>query len=80
MAGKSKGKTAIGNAVWIGDSVIVLSGVMIGNGAVIGAGSVVTRDVPAFAIAAGNPARVIRYRFETEVCQLIEGLAWWDWV
>jgi acetyltransferase-like isoleucine patch superfamily enzyme len=54
----------IGRNVWIGARVIVLSGVHIGDGAVIGAGAVVTRDVPPFAVAVGNPARVIRWRFE----------------
>ena len=52
----------IGNDVWIGDRVIILPGVHIGDGAVIGAGSVVTHDVPPYAIAAGNPARVIKSR------------------
>ena len=52
----------IGNDVWIGASCIFLPGVCIGDGAVIGAGSVVTKDVPAYAIAAGNPCKVIKYR------------------
>lgn len=54
----------IGDDVWIGSRVTILPGCHIGNGAVIGAGSVVTRDVPDYAIAAGNPVRVIRYRYE----------------
>lgn len=56
----------IGNDVWIGGASVVLSGITIGEGAVIGAGSVVTRDIPPFAIAVGNPAKVIRYRFESD--------------
>lgn len=75
----TRGETRIGNACWIGDSVIVLPGVTIGNGAVIGAGSVVTRDVPDYAIAAGNPARVLRRRFSEDKIALLQGLNWWDW-
>ena len=56
----------IGNDVWIGDRVIILPGVTIGDGCIIGAGSVVTRDIPAYAIAAGNPAKVLRYRGDSE--------------
>lgn len=67
------------NSVWIGDRAIVLTGVTIGDGAVIGAGSVVTRDVPAFAVAAGVPSRVLRSRFSTEVVEFLQELAWWDW-
>jgi acetyltransferase-like isoleucine patch superfamily enzyme len=58
----SKGPIIIGEDAWLGNGVVVLSGVRIGNGAVVGAGSVVVRDIPDFAIAAGVPARVIRYR------------------
>ena len=63
---------SIGNDVWIGARVIVLGGVTIGNGAVIGAGSVVTRDVPSYAVVAGTPARLIRYRFEEPVIRRLE--------
>ena len=69
---------SIGNDVWIGTRVIVLGGVTIGNGAVIGAGSVVTRDVPPYAVVAGTPARLIRYRFEEPVIRRLEELRWWD--
>lgn len=69
---------SIGNDVWIGANSCILSGVCIGNGAVIGAGSVVTKNVPDYAVVAGNPARVIKYRFSQEVIQLLNDLCWWD--
>ena len=69
----------IGHDVWIGHGAIVLPGRNIGNGAVIGAGSVVTKDIPAYAIAVGNPARVLRPRFAPRIAARLEALAWWDW-
>lgn len=68
----------IGHDVWIGRSAIVLSGVSVGNGAVIGAGSVVTKHVPPYAIVAGNPARIIRYRFSEQIIRSLENLKWWN--
>ncbi|MGN6111637.1 MAG: CatB-related O-acetyltransferase [Luteimonas sp.] len=79
VAGKSKGEVVIGNAVWIGDSVIILPGVTVGNGAVIGAGSVVTKPIPAYSVAVGNPARVVRKRFADDVIALLEQVHWWEW-
>ena len=68
----------IGNDVWIGDQVLLLPGVTtVGDGAVIGAGSVVTRSVPAFAVVAGNPARVIRHRFSRAVMAAVSESRWW---
>ena len=64
--------------VWIGQNVTVLPGVHIGDVAVIGLNSTVTRDIPAYTIAAGNPARVIRKRFDDEMIALLEKLKWWD--
>ena len=75
----SKGETKIGNDVWIGFRAMVLSGVTIGDGAVIGAGAVVTADVPPYAIVAGNPAKVIRYRFDASVIEKLLALRWWEW-
>jgi hypothetical protein len=69
----------IGHDVWIGHGAIVLPGRQIGNGAIVGAGSVVTKDVPAYAIAVGNPARVLRMRFADDIVMRIQALAWWDW-
>jgi acetyltransferase-like isoleucine patch superfamily enzyme len=68
----------IGHDVWIGRSAIVLSGVEIGIGAVVGAGSVVTKNVPAYAVVAGNPARLIRYRFSESIIQRLLYTRWWE--
>ncbi|SDB95488.1 Acetyltransferase (isoleucine patch superfamily) [Succiniclasticum ruminis] len=65
----SKGDIIIGNDVWIGYGSIILSGVHIGQGAIIAAGSVVAKDVPAYAIVAGVPAKVIKYRFSKEIIE-----------
>lgn len=71
--------TTIGHDTWIGHGAIVLPEVKIGNGAVIGAGSVVTKDVPPYAIVVGNPARIVRYRFDEATIEDLEAIAWWDW-
>ena len=73
-----KGDTIIGNDVWIGENSTILPGVQIGNGAIIGMNSVVGSDVPAYAVIVGNPARIIRKRFDTEMIELLEKFAWWD--
>jgi phosphonate metabolism protein (transferase hexapeptide repeat family) len=72
-------KCVIGNDVWIGHAAIVMLGVSIGTGAVIGAGAVVTKDVPAYAIAVGVPARPIRKRFSDEIIESLQRIAWWGW-
>lgn len=74
-----RGDLVVGNDVWIGYDALVMPGVVIGNGAIVAARSVVTKDVPPYAIVGGNPAQVIRYRFEPEVIALLQQLAWWDW-
>jgi virginiamycin A acetyltransferase len=76
---KSKGDVIIGNDVWIGFNVIILSGVKIGNGAIVGAGSTVIKDVPNYSIFAGNPAKLIRFRFDNETIEKLNKIAWWDW-
>ena len=75
----SKGDITIGHDVWIGAHAIILGGVTIGNGAVIAANAVVTKEVPAFSIVAGVPAKIIGSRFEPQIIEKIEELGWWDW-
>ncbi|MDO6390559.1 CatB-related O-acetyltransferase [Pontibacter sp. BT731] len=74
-----KGDTVVGNDVWIGYEAVIMPGVRIGNGAIVATKAVVTRDVPDYAIVAGNPAQVVKMRFtESEITQLLQ-IAWWDW-
>jgi len=72
-------RVTLGHDVWIGHGAIVLPGVSIGAGAAVGAGAVVTKDLPAFAIAVGVPARVLRFRFPPELIDALQRIAWWDW-
>ncbi len=74
-----KGDTVIGNDVWIGTKAVVMPGVQIGDGAIIGAHAVVTKDVPSYAVVGGNPARVLRMRFDEETATALLAMAWWDW-
>jgi virginiamycin A acetyltransferase len=74
-----KGDTIIGNDVWIGYEALIMPGVSIGNGAIISSRSVVTADVPPYTIVGGNPAKTIKSRFEPDVVNKLEALAWWDW-
>ena len=73
-----KGDTVVGNDVWIGQNAVILPGVRIGDGAIIGASSVVGSDVPPYTIAAGNPARPLRERFDGELTDLLLRFRWWD--
>lgn len=69
----------IGNDVWIGADVTILGGIRIGNGAIIGAGAVVTKDVPAYAVVVGNPARIVKYRFTEDIIAKLQKIKWWNW-
>jgi acetyltransferase-like isoleucine patch superfamily enzyme len=75
----TKGDIKIGNDVWLGSGSVILSGVTIGDGAVVGCRSVVTRNVPDYAIVAGNPAKIIRMRFDSRQINKLIASAWWDW-
>lgn len=69
----------VGHDVWIGHNATLMPGVSVGNGAVIGSGSVVTKDVAPYSVAVGVPAKPIRQRFEDDVIEKLERMAWWDW-
>lgn len=72
-------KISIGNDVWIGARAFIGKGVKIGNGAIIGAHAVVTKDVEPYAIVVGNPAKVIKKRFDENMIEILEKEKWWDW-
>ena len=73
-----RGDTVVGNDVWIGQNATILPGVHIGDGAIIGLNSVVGSDVPPYTVVAGNPAKVIRKRFDDGLIALLEKLQWWN--
>ena len=75
---RSRGDVVVGSDVWIATGATILSGVRIGDGAVIGARAVVTRDVPPYGLAAGNPARLIRRRFPDPIIEALLEIRWWD--
>lgn len=72
-------KLTLGHDVWIGHGAVVLAGRSVGTGAVVAAGAVVSKDVPAYAIVAGVPARLVKWRFPEEIALRLQRLAWWDW-
>ncbi|MFC6790499.1 CatB-related O-acetyltransferase [Methylobacterium komagatae] len=74
----SRGDVVIGHDVWLGSGCMILSGVTIGHGAVIAARAVVSRDVPPYAVVAGNPARVVRHRFPPDIVDALVAAGWWD--
>lgn len=74
----SRGDVTIGSDVWLGSGCMIMSGVTIGHGAVVAARAVVTKDVPPYAIVGGNPARLIRQRFDEETVAALVETAWWE--
>lgn len=76
---KTKGDVIIGNDVWIASGATILSGVTIGDGAVIGCNTVITKDVPPYAIVAGDPGEIIRYRFKEYIVNELLQINWWNW-
>lgn len=76
---EKKKRIVIGNDVWLGTNVIVTNYSNIGNGVIAGAGAVITKDVPDYAVVAGCPARIIRYRFTPEQIHALNKISWWDW-
>lgn len=82
MEGKTfpnKGNTEIGNDVWIGYRSLIMPGVRIGDGAIIATASVVTKDIPPYSISGGNPAQLIRMRFDEKTIEKLLQIKWWDW-
>ena len=71
-------KIKIGNDVWIGARAVILDGVEIGDGAIVAAGAVVTKNIPAYAVVGGVPAKILRYRFEPEEIIFLTAFKWWD--
>ncbi len=79
LDGGTRGDTVVGNDVWIGTEATILPGVTIGDGAVVGAKAVVGSDVPPYAIVVGNPARVVKTRFDAATVKKLLAIRWWDW-
>lgn len=75
----SRGDVTIGNDVWIGLNVTIMGGVTIGDGSIIAANSHVVKDVPAYSVVGGNPAQIIKKRFDDETIEILTKLRWWDW-
>ncbi|WP_171205654.1 CatB-related O-acetyltransferase [Ruegeria sp. HKCCA0235A] len=71
--------TLVGNDVWIGYGALIMPGASIGDGAIIGAGSVVRGTIPPYSVVTGNPAEVMRYRFDADKIERLLALKWWDW-
>ncbi len=76
--GVNRGDTRVGNDVWIGTGAVIMPGVTIGDGAIIGSYSVITKDVPDYGVVGGNPATLIRHRFDIETIARLKTLAWWE--
>ena len=76
---KKRGRSIIGNDVWLGKNVTITNYANIGNGVIAAAGAVITKDVPDYAVVAGIPARIIRYRYSPEQIDALNTIAWWEW-
>lgn len=74
-----KGDIIVGHDVWFGYDSLVMNGVTIGNGAIVAARAVVVKDVPPYSIVAGNPAKVVKMRFDDKTIERLQKIAWWDW-
>ncbi len=74
-----KGDIIVGHDVWFGYDSLIMNGVTIGNGVIIAAGAVIVKDVPPYSIVAGNPAKVVKMRFEDITIDRLQKIAWWDW-
>jgi|SRR6185312_14501136 len=79
VAAGFRGDTIVGSDVWFGTEAVVMPGVAIGDGAIVAARAIVSRDVPPYAVVAGNPARVVRMRFDEDMVSRLLAVAWWDW-
>ena len=75
----SKGDLVVENDVWLGHDALLMPGVRVGNGSIVATRAVVTRDVPPYAIVAGNPATVVRMRFDADTVARLQAVAWWHW-
>lgn len=76
---KEYGDTLVGNDVWIGYDALIMPGIKIGDGAIVGARAVVTKDVPPYTIVGGNPATIIRNRFDDKTIHQLLEIEWWNW-
>jgi len=76
--GYGKGSPVIGHDVWIGRGAMIMSGVRIGNGCVIGARTVVTKDCPPYSVVVGNPGKIIKYRFSSDIIERFQHVQWWN--
>lgn len=77
--GVTKGDVIIGSDVWLCRNCTIMSGIKIGHGAIVASGAIVTKDVPPYAIVAGNPAKIIKYRFDQETIDKLLKSEWWKW-
>nr|WP_310589353.1 CatB-related O-acetyltransferase [Dyadobacter sp. CY327] len=74
-----KGGIVIGHDVWIGYDATIMPGIKVGNGAIIATKAVVTKDVPDYAVVGGNPAQIIRMRYDQDAVERLNRIAWWNW-